>query len=138
GNSKVVTTDGKIRMLNIGGIFSKERIEKGWMPSHQSIYLKRSLFDKLGYYRNDIGGSGDYELFIRFFYCNNFNIEYIDEFILYFTLGGRSTNSIVNKFKVQKTHIRCWELNDVKPPKLLVFWKIVRTFKKYLTAVLSN
>ena len=126
GNSKIVTKAGEVRMVNIGKEFSKKRIKAGWMPSHQSIYLKKNVFEKYGYYRNDLGGAGDYELFIRFFYCQELNIKYLDEFIIYFTLGGNSTRSIWSKLKSQKVHRKCWRLNGINPPTTLVINKIFR------------
>jgi len=126
GNSKIVSLDGEVRMVNIGKEFSRNRIKGGWMPSHQSIYLKKEVFEKYGYYRNDLGGAGDYELFIRFFYCQELNIKYLDEFIIYFTLGGNSTKSIWSKMKSQKIHKKCWRLNGINPPKTLVINKIFR------------
>ena len=139
GNSKIVTAAGDLKMVNMGGEFSKKRIKGGWMPSHQSIYLKKEVFEKYGLYRNDLGGAGDYELFIRFFYCQELNIKYLNEFIIYFTLGGNSTKSIWSKLKSQKTHKNCWRLNGIEPPSTLVINKIFRkipmvfkAFKKQL------
>ncbi len=135
GNSKIVDKNNEVKMINKSKEFSKKRIEDGWMPSHQSIYLKKHVFDKYGLYRNDLGGSGDYELFIRFFYCQNLEIEFLDEYIIYFTLGGRSTSSLLTKLKSQKTHLKCWRLNGVNPPKTLVIKKIIRKFPMILKAL---
>jgi glycosyltransferase involved in cell wall biosynthesis len=138
GNSKTVTLEGKLRRVNIGGEFSKAKIKNGWMPSHQSIYLRKEVFGKYGLYRNDLGGAGDYELFIRFFYCQNLNIRYLNEFIIYFTLGGRSTRSIWVKLKSQRTHLKCWELNGLRPPVFLPFKKILRGFIKRVYGLLKH
>lgn len=126
GDSKVVTPGGELKRVNIGGEFSKKRIKRGWMPPHQSIYLKKEVFEKFGLYRNDLGGAGDYEFFIRVFYCQELNIKYLNEFITYFTTGGNSTKSIWLKLKYQKIHMNCWRLNDVDPPLTLVAGKIIR------------
>lgn len=126
GNSKIMNQDGEVRMINMGKEFSKKRIEGGWMPSHQSIYLKKKVFEEYGLYRNDLGGAGDYELFIRLFYCQDLNIKYLNEFIIYFTLGGNSTKSIWSKLKSQKIHKNCWRLNGIDPPSTLVLNKIIR------------
>lgn len=139
GNSKIIKPNGELKMVNMGGEFSKKRIRSGWMPSHQSIYLKKKVFEKYGLYRNDLGGSGDYELFIRIFYCQELNIKYLNEYIIYFTLGGKSTKSIWSKLKSQKIHKNCWRLNGIDPPFTLALNKILRklpmvfkAFKKQL------
>lgn len=135
GNSKIVDRYGEVRMINVGKEYSKMRIEEGWMPSHQSIYLKSEVFKNYGLYRNDLGGAGDYELFIRFFYCQDLEIKFLNEYIIYFTLGGRSTKSILSKLKSQKTHLKCWKLNGVKPPKTLILRKIIRKFPMIFKAL---
>ncbi len=134
GYSKIVNTSNKLKFLNISPRFSKYIVRLGWMPSHQSIYVRKENFEKYGYYRNDLGGSGDYELFLRFFYVNSVNLERLTEFILFFTLGGRSTKSLKVQFASQTVHRKCWELNGQSPPKFVVIFKIVRKIIQYLMA----
>lgn len=127
GNSLIVDADDKVRRMNVSPAYTPKLAYKGWMPSHQSIYCKKRVFDVAGYYRNDLGGGGDYEWFVRAFvkYGKEFKIKGMDEFVIKFSLGGQSTKSYSKK--LSKSYFdyvkKCWELNGLKPP-FAITWKM--------------
>lgn len=136
GHSKIVDSTGKPMRINISPEFRKSLPHRGWMPSHQSIYVRRGLFEELGYYRTDIGGAGDYEWFIRYFTVNKLRIKRLDEYIVRFSLGGISTKNyrdkLTNKHKVITK--KCWELNSIKPPLGIVYLKWLRKPQQFIRA----
>lgn len=136
GHSKIVDKNDKPKRINISPEYKHSLARWGWMPSHQSIYIRRDLFDKYGYYRIDLGGAGDYEWFVRYFYANKLKIKLLDEFIIRFSLGGMSTRSYANKLKVSHKEIthKCWELNNLKPPLCIVYLKWLRKPKQFFKA----
>ncbi len=138
GYSRIVDRSGNLRMINISPEYSKFRIRMGWMPSHMSIYLRRECFEKFGYYRNDLGGSGDYELFLRHFYFNDMKVKLLKEYIILFTLGGRSTRSFRVKLASQKVHRRCWALNGRRAPLLMTPLKMCRKFPQIFRGLLDR
>lgn len=138
GHSKIVNSRNEVKLINISPQYSKKMIRRGWMPSHQSIYIRREVFDKLGYYRNDLGGSGDYEFFVRYFYFNEIKVKLLKEYIIYFTLGGRSTNSLKKKLQSQAVHKECWRINGGKPPMFLIPLKMSRKFMQILRGKLDT
>lgn len=138
GHSKIVDKFDIPRRINISPNYSLSLVRRGWMPSHQSIYCRREIFERFGYYRNDLGGGGDYEWFVRYFYKYNKNvkIKLIDEFIIRFSLGGQSTKNIKSKFT--RKHFdyvkKCWALNDLNPPHFIVYMMFFRKIKQYILA----
>jgi glycosyltransferase len=136
GHSKIVNQKDKPVRINKSPEFNRSLIRLGWMPSHQSIYLRKKLFEKLGYYRTDLGGIGDYEWFIRYFYLNDLQIKRLDEFIVKFSLGGRSTKNYSNKLKKSSKEITkdCWRLNDLNPPWGIVYKKWIRKPQQFILA----
>jgi len=142
GHSILVNSDDKPVRVNKSPIFRKSLFKAGWMPSHQSIYIRKELLDKLGYYRLDFGGSGDYEFVLRYFYFNDLNIKRLDSFIIRFSMGGRSTSNYRKRlWKSQKTHIQAWRLNGAEPPFYFVPFKLLRKVKQFYLAAqfrLSN
>lgn len=128
GHSKIINSDSKPIRINKSPAFKRTLVRKGWMPSHQSIYIRKNLFEKFGYYRTDIGGIGDYELFIRYFYLKDPVIQRFDEFVVKFSLGGMSTRSYSEKLHKSYRSItkKCWELNGLKPPFGIVYLKLLR------------
>lgn len=138
GNSKIIDSNGKINRVNKSPEFSKKLIKYGWMPSHQSIYLRRDLLDDLGYYRLDLGGIADYEWFIRWFYVSNLNVKRIDRFVIFFGLGGISTKSYKERLTNKSKNVvkQCWHLNGIEPPFGIVYFKLIRKIKQFLLAYL--
>jgi glycosyltransferase involved in cell wall biosynthesis len=118
--------------VNKSPAFRKANIRKGWMPSHQSIYMKRHLLESFGYYNLALHPSSDYEFFIRYFYKANLKIRLLDRFIVRFSIGGRSTKNYLNNLKAQPQHKLCWTVNGEAPPKFLIPLKLGRKPKQFL------
>lgn len=136
GHSILVNKSDKPVRVNKSPKFRKSLFKAGWMPSHQSVYLKRELFEKLGYYREDFGGSGDYEFVLRYFYFNDLKIKRLDRFILRFTIGGRSTSNYKKTlWKSQLRHIEAWRLHDSEPPFYFIPFKLLRKSKQFYLAI---
>jgi len=132
GHSLLVNSNDLPVRVNKSPEYNKQLIRWGWMPSHQSIYIRRSVIDRLGYYNLDLHPSSDYEFFLRYFYFNDIRIKRLDEFIVRFSLGGRSTKNYFNNLKAQKQHQECWVVNGAPPPLLLVPLKLLRKPKQFI------
>jgi glycosyltransferase len=100
--------------------------------------MKRELFEKYGFYKTDIGGSGDYEFVIRYFYTQNLKIKRLDQFILKFSFGGTSTSNYHRILKVQQIHANCWRMNGVKPPLYLIPMKLGRKIPQFVRGFISR
>ena len=142
GHSKIVDGNDVPRRINRSPDYSRKLVQQGWMPSHQSIYCRRELFEKYGYYRTDLGSGGDYEWFVRYFYrySDLVKIQLIDDYIVRFSLGGQSTKNVWRK--LSKKHFDyvkcCWKLNGVTPPHLIVWKMFLRKVPQYILAYIQN
>jgi glycosyltransferase len=142
GNSLIVDGNDHAKRVNISPAYTPKLAYKGWMPSHQSIYCRKRVFEMAGYYRNDLGGGGDYEWFVRAFvkHGKEFKIKGMDEFIIKFSLGGQSTKSYSKK--LSKSHFdyvkKCWTLNGLKPPFGIVWMMFGRKVKQFRLAKFSK
>ena len=135
GHSVLVNQDDDPVRVNKSPTFRKSLFKAGWMPSHQSVYLRREIIESLGYYRTDLGGSGDYEFVLRYFYFNSLNIKRLDNFILRFAMGGRSTSNYSKTlWNSQKRHIHAWKLQGAEPPFYFVPLKLLRKVKQFYLA----
>lgn len=136
GHSILVDKDDKPFRVNKSPEFRKNLIKRGWMPSHQSIYIRREIFDKLGFYRLDFGGGGDYEFVFRYFYLNDLKIKRLDEFIVRFAIGGTSTSNYRSTlWAYQKNHINAWKIHGKNPPFYFIPLKLGRKIKQFYLAV---
>ena len=142
GHSRIVDSEGKVKRLNKSPDFSKRLVRWGWMASHQSIYAKRDVFEKCGYYTQNVGGSGDYEWFVNVFYkhADGLKIKLNDRYIVAFSLGGQSTVNISSRVKKKNRGIlkQCWINNGLKPPFALPYRKFYWTIRQFVLAKLSK
>lgn len=142
GHSKIVNEKDIPQRINKSPEYKRSLIRRGWMPSHQSIYCKRSLLEKYGYYRLDCGGGADYEWVVRYFYKygEKINIKRLDSFIIKFSLGGQSTKNYKKKLSNKYLNFihRCWMLNELPPPPFIVTWMFIRKIRQFVSAKLNR
>jgi glycosyltransferase len=127
GHSKMINnkTD-RVMRINICPQFKKSLFKRGWLPSHQSFYAKKELFQKYGYYNLKYKIAADYELLLRFLYFNNVKVLLLDEFILKFSYGGTSTKNLKNIFNSNKECIKAWKENGRTVPFYTIPMKLLR------------
>ncbi len=137
GHSILVDKDDRPFRVNKSPEFRNNLMKRGWMPSHQSVYIRKEKLDELGLYRLDLGGSADYEFVLRYFYLNNLKIRRLNDFIVRFAIGGRSTSNYSRTLLLsQKRHIEAWKINGLNPPFYFIPLKLGRKIKQfYLAAV---
>lgn len=95
-----------------GESFRRWKMRFGLMPSHQTFYVKRELFDKYGFYKTDYKITADFELLLRFIYIHKINVKYIPEALFTFSLGGVST-TLSNKLLVNRETVRACRENGL-------------------------
>jgi glycosyltransferase len=112
GDGIYVSNDSEQRIIRdrIGGVFSINRIKKGWLPLHPTVYLKKSIIDKHGFYSLDFKIASDTEFLLRYLYLHKIKMSYINSYIVKMRIGGMSTNwsGIVNvlfeDYQIYKFH----------------------------------
>ncbi|WP_432221441.1 glycosyltransferase family 2 protein [Flavobacterium sp. TMP13] len=94
GNGVYVSNDAEERLIRdrIGGVFSLKRVQKGWLPLHPTVYLKKAVIDKNGTYSLDFKIASDTEFLLRYLYKYKINMSYINSYIVKMRMGGMSTD----------------------------------------------
>ena len=97
----------------------------GWYPPHPTLYLKKDIYDKYGYFNANYRIAADYDFMIRIM-KNNIKLEYIDMCFTYMRSGGKSTDGLKGYKKSFKESIKVLKENNIKLP---YFVNILRTIK---------
>ena len=71
---------------------NKNSILFGSVPPHISTFMKKKVFNKIGYYSEKYMISGDYDFLLRSIISNKFKIKSTNKFQNIMRLGGDSTN----------------------------------------------
>lgn len=134
GHSYIVDKNDKPVRVNKSPEFKRSLFKVGWMPSHQSIYLKKHIIEKNGYYNLDLHPMSDYEFVLRHFYFNDIKVKLLDQFIIKFAMGGISTKNYWHNIRTQKKQLICWKVNGETPPFYLIPLKLLRKVKQFYLA----
>jgi glycosyltransferase len=81
------------------GKYFKKNLFNGWMPPHPTVFIKRSVFNRIGKYKTNYKISSDYDFLVRVFRKKNIKKIYISKILVNMRIGGMSNNSIKNIFK---------------------------------------
>ncbi len=138
GYSVLVDSSDRVVRVNRSPEFSRGAIRRGWMPSHQSIYIRKSVISQNGDYRTDLGKNGDYEFFVRHFYKYPIRVARLDDFVVRFALGGSSTTNYRKVFHRQRIHADCWRINELDPPFYLIPFKLVRKVPQFIRGLVRR
>jgi len=116
------------------GEFCIDNYKKGWMTPHLSTYIKKSVYDKFGGFRNDFKIAADYELMLRFIYKNKTKIKYLPITIAKMRAGGLSNGSLKNIAISNYEVYKSWKVNNLDISPLIIirkpFRKLIQLLKK--------
>ena len=112
GNGIYISNDAEERVVRnrIGGAYDFNKIKSGWLPLHPTVYLKKSLIEKHGFYNLDFKIASDTEFLLRYLFQHKINMVYLDEYVVKMRMGGLSTNYkrafevLYEDYKIYKYH----------------------------------
>lgn len=96
---------------------------RGYMPPHPSFFVRRVLFEKLGFYRTDYKIAADYELLIRFLLNNKINWKYLPLITTKMRMGGASTKGIKSLITLNQEIYRACRENGVYTNYAMIYSK---------------
>jgi glycosyltransferase involved in cell wall biosynthesis len=106
--------------------------ERGWMPAHPTLFIRRKYFELYGCYAVDLGTAADYELMLRFLYTHRLKAVYLDKLLVNMRSGGVSNGSwkkiilaIMYDYKAIKTH-------KLPFPVIALAFKKIRKLRQFL------
>lgn len=103
--------------------FNINKFRYGFMPAHPSFYVKRELFQTLGYYKTDYEIAADFELLVRFMYINKIQYMYLEMPFVSMRTGGVSNKSIRSNLLLNKEIARACRENGVHTNYLNIYSK---------------
>lgn len=80
--------------------FKVNDFNRGIMPPHPSVFIKRHLFEKYGYYDLDFKICADFDFLLRLFFIHKINIQYLPLVTTIMKSGGLSNQSLFTKYTI--------------------------------------
>lgn len=114
----------------------------GYIPDHETFYMKKECYEKYGYIKPDYNRGGDFELLLRMLYIEKVKARYIDKVMLTNRIGGVSTSGGL-KMYIKRTEdaMHIYRMHNLKTYRyrqwvryLYRLWNKLYIPKKYTNA----
>jgi glycosyltransferase involved in cell wall biosynthesis len=113
--------------------FSQQRLAKGWMPPHPTLYVRREWYERIGGFDISYRISADYLSILQLFGQPNFKSVYLPQVLVTMRLGGasnRSLKAVINKSKEDWCALRRSGFGMFQTAYALT-WKNISKFKQF-------
>lgn len=105
--------------------FRPQWLRFGFMPAHPSFYVRKSVYERAGYYKTDYKIGSDFEMMVRLFICNGLKAKYIKKDFVTMRTGGVSTKDFKSKLTLISDDVKACKENGVYTNSLLISIKFL-------------
>jgi glycosyltransferase len=105
--------------------------ERGWMPAHPTLFIKRIYFDLYGNYALNLGTAADYELILRFLYTHRLKAVFLNKLMVNMRTGGLSNGSFVKLYRAFWYDYKAMRLHDIPSPFMAITFKKIRKLRQF-------
>ncbi|MEO1502379.1 MAG: glycosyltransferase family 2 protein [Pseudomonadota bacterium] len=95
------------------GHFTPQKLARGWMPPHPTLYLRRNVFETCGLYDTSYRIAGDYDGILRYFSQPGFKAVHVPEVLVKMRVGGASNRSLSHILRKSREDFRALRKNEV-------------------------
>lgn len=106
------------------GSFRPERLAAGFMPAHPTLFLRRSVYDRVGSYDPSYRIAGDYELCLRVFLHAATQFRYVPEVLVNMPVGGMSNQGLRSAWVITREMKRACAQQGVATDWLKLLWRL--------------
>lgn len=114
------------------GEFTPQRLSRGWMPPHPTLFVRRAAMLRLGLYDTDYRISADYEAILRWFGKGGLSTAYVPEVLVKMRVGGESNRSFGRIILKSREDYRALRSTGVGGLRALA-WKNMSKLPQFLT-----
>ena len=114
------------------GRFTRDSFNYGWMPPHPTLFIKKEIYEKYGYFRTKFKISADYDLILRFIWKHQIRVVYIPEVLIKMRVGGKSNKNIKNLLLKSFEDYKVIKENRVKGGFVTLLMKNIRKLPQFV------
>ena len=105
--------------------FKHGLLERGWMPPHPTVFMRREVYVKHGLFNINLKCAADYDYILRVFRDRALTISYLPEVITKMRVGGVSTKGFGNMINKKLEDYQVLKENQMPFPLWILFAKNV-------------
>lgn len=103
--------------------FVRGLLQKGWMPPHPTLFIRREVYEKHGLFDINLRCSADYDFILRVFSDPALHSVYLPEVVTKMRMGGMSTGGIKNLLTKMNEDLRVLRSNSLAFPLYVLLAK---------------
>ncbi|KPM30363.1 Glycosyl transferase family 2 [Croceitalea dokdonensis DOKDO 023] len=115
----------------VTGPYTKNAFRKGWHPAHPSFFVKKEIYERFGYFDEELQLAADFELMLRFLEKHRIAWSYIEKPLVRMRLGGATSNGITNMIEGNKECIKAFKKNKIPINPLYTVRRLVPKLKQF-------
>lgn len=104
------------------GAYTREKLSRGWMPPHPTLFLRRSVIERWGGFDTSYRIAADYDAVLRYLAKGGISLAYIPEVLVKMRLGGESNRSLARILRKTREDYAALRRNGVGGAGALL-WK---------------
>jgi len=116
----------------ITGPYKEGCFQKGWHPAHPSFFVRRSVYEKYGYFNLSLDLAADFELMLRFMEKYKINGTYLPYPMVRMRLGGATNKSIKNIIQGNKECIASFKMNEIPVSRFYPMVRLLPKLKQFI------
>lgn len=103
--------------------FKPSLLNSGWMPAHPTLFLKKEVYQKHGYFNLNYTIAADYDLMLRIFSDNTLKFKYLPMLVTKMRIGGLSNKGLKNILQKSYEDFIILKTNKISKPLWVLFKK---------------
>jgi glycosyltransferase involved in cell wall biosynthesis len=108
--------------------FAPGDFAKGWCPPHPTFFLRRSVFERFGYFNLNYSIAADVELMMRLLEINNIRVRYVPELWVKMRMGGITNRNLKNIWNQNQEVLRA--LRSHRLPTNIILFFLFKIFRR--------
>lgn len=105
---------------------------KGWLPAHPTFYVKRSIYERYGFFNLNFKLAADFEMMLRLVERHHIKIAYLPMPLVKMRLGGATNRSIKNIIQQDRECVRAFYENGIPVSRLYLLYRLLPKIRQFL------
>lgn len=133
GNLELVSKEDPEKTVRkwVSQPYQDSLFKKGWHPPHPTFFVKKSVYDKYGFFDLSYSIASDYELMLRFLQKYSISSCYIPTTLVRMRIGGKSNKNLCQIIRANIECYRAWKKNGLTISPFIMLRKPLSKVRQY-------
>jgi glycosyltransferase len=122
----------RVKRVWKSGNYKTKSFYWGWMPPHPTFFVRKSVYEQLGFFNREMRSAADYEMMLRLMLVHQLKTAYIPRIIVKMRTGGMSNASVKNRIRANREDREAWRINGLRPYFFTLYLKPLRKITQFL------